>query len=130
MATYSPKAFAEKLGVTTQTLRNWDYSGKLKAYRRPSDRRYYTQEQLDSILKPQQEEPVSTATPLLTDVSITDFNNVEVGSPIKLTVGGETKSVLFCEMRVDKAIFRQHNGSVISLSVVDYGTKWNAELYK
>ena len=41
---------AESLGVTTQTLRNWDKSGKLKpAYVAESGYRYYTDEQLAKV---------------------------------------------------------------------------------
>ena len=38
------------MGITTKTLINWDKSGKLKAYRTPTDRRYYKQHQIDEIL--------------------------------------------------------------------------------
>src|SRR5579884_2710385 len=44
--TYSPKAFGELIGRTTNTLQQWDRDGKLHAHRSPiSNRRYYTQEQ-------------------------------------------------------------------------------------
>lgn len=33
------------IGVSVKTLQRWDYDGKLKAYRSPSDRRYYTHKQ-------------------------------------------------------------------------------------
>lgn len=47
MAYMTVKKFAEKLGVTTQTLRTWDKSGKLKpVYRSESGYRYYSDEQL------------------------------------------------------------------------------------
>lgn len=47
MAYMTVKKFAEKLGVTTQTLRIWDKSGKLKpVYRSESGYRYYSDEQL------------------------------------------------------------------------------------
>lgn len=36
---------AEKLGVTVLTLQRWDNKGILKAYRTPTNRRYYTEEQ-------------------------------------------------------------------------------------
>lgn len=35
---------AERLGITTTTLRNWDKSGKLHAKRTVSNQRYYTEE--------------------------------------------------------------------------------------
>lgn len=47
---YKPKDVAEILGVTVKTIINWDKSGKLKAYRTPTDRRYYKQHQIDEIL--------------------------------------------------------------------------------
>lgn len=36
-----PRKAAKMLGVTVQTLQNWDYSGKFKAHRTPTNRRYY-----------------------------------------------------------------------------------------
>jgi len=42
---YKPQEFAELIGVTVKTLQRWDTSGKLKAYRSPTDRRYYTHKQ-------------------------------------------------------------------------------------
>jgi len=47
---YKPKDVAKILGITTKSLINWDKSGKLKAYRTPTDRRYYKQHQIDEIL--------------------------------------------------------------------------------
>ena len=38
------KEFADLIGVCPDTLRNWDNSGKLKAYRTITNYRYYTQE--------------------------------------------------------------------------------------
>lgn len=38
----SPAEFAALVGVSYKTLYRWDRSGKLKAGRYPSDRRYYT----------------------------------------------------------------------------------------
>lgn len=45
MGNYKPHEFAEMLGVSVKTLQRWDKEGKLKAYRAPSDRRYYTHKQ-------------------------------------------------------------------------------------
>lgn len=47
MKTYKLKEFSEMLGVTVKTLQRWDNDGKLIAYRTPTNRRYYTQEQYD-----------------------------------------------------------------------------------
>ena len=47
---YSIHAFSKILGVTPQTLRNWDKLGKLKPHHTASNgHRYYSQEQLDNI---------------------------------------------------------------------------------
>lgn len=44
--TYSPKAFGELIGRTTNTLQKWDRDGKLIAHRSPmTNRRYYTHDQ-------------------------------------------------------------------------------------
>lgn len=42
---YKPKEFAELLNVSVLTLQRWDNANKLKAFRTPTDRRYYTYEQ-------------------------------------------------------------------------------------
>ena len=42
---YKPKEFAELLNVSVITLQRWDNNGKLKAFRTPTNRRYYTYEQ-------------------------------------------------------------------------------------
>lgn len=42
------KSFAEEIGVTEQTLRNWDKTGKLKPHHRtPSGYRMYSTEQVE-----------------------------------------------------------------------------------
>lgn len=43
---YSIGKFAEKLGVTIQTLRNWDKEGKLSPIKLDSGHRRYTEEYL------------------------------------------------------------------------------------
>jgi len=49
---YSIGEFAKKIGVTIQTLRDWDKSGKLKpAFRSKGNHRYYSQDQLNEILQ-------------------------------------------------------------------------------
>lgn len=43
---------ADILGVSRSTLRNWDRSGKLKAYRHPINRyRLYRREDLEHLLQ-------------------------------------------------------------------------------
>jgi excisionase family DNA binding protein len=42
---------AERLNVSVKTLQRWDRDGVLKALRTPTDRRYYTDEQIDSLLE-------------------------------------------------------------------------------
>ena len=47
---YSIHAFSRLLGVTPQTLRNWDRTGKLKPHHTGTNGyRYYSQEQLEEI---------------------------------------------------------------------------------
>ena len=41
---------AKYIGYKPNTLQRWDRKGKLKAHRTPTNRRYYTQEQLDNWL--------------------------------------------------------------------------------
>ena len=45
MTMLKPKEMAERLNVTVRTLQRWDNDGVLKAYRTPTNRRYYTEEQ-------------------------------------------------------------------------------------
>ena len=42
MSIYKPKEFAAMIGISVKTLQRWDKEGKLKAYRSPTNRRYYT----------------------------------------------------------------------------------------
>ena len=42
---YKPSEFAKLLGVSVKTLQRWDREGILKAYRTPTDRRFYTYDQ-------------------------------------------------------------------------------------
>ena len=46
MKLYTPKEFADEIGVTVRTLHRWDNSDILIANRTPTNRRYYTEEQL------------------------------------------------------------------------------------
>ena len=47
---YNPKEFAELLNVSVLTLQRWDNAGKLKAFRTPTNRRYYTYEQYQKYM--------------------------------------------------------------------------------
>ena len=47
---------AKYLGYRPNTLQKWDREGKLKARRTPTNRRYYTQEQLDNWLNSTQKQ--------------------------------------------------------------------------
>ena len=51
MKYYSIGEFANKIGKTVQTLRNWDSKGTLKPHHATEGRtRYYSQEQLNNFL--------------------------------------------------------------------------------
>lgn len=50
MTIYKPKEMAKKLNVTVRTLQRWDNEGKLHAKRSPTNRRYYTDDQLMQYL--------------------------------------------------------------------------------
>lgn len=43
---YSISEMAKAIGVSVSTLRNWDKKGYLKANRTPTNRRYYTSDQV------------------------------------------------------------------------------------
>ena len=50
MKRYKVGEFAKLLNVTVKTLQNWDKQGTLKAYRTPTNQRFYTEEQLNQVL--------------------------------------------------------------------------------
>jgi predicted site-specific integrase-resolvase len=50
MNTYRPNEFAKLIAKTTNTLQRWDREGILKAHRTPTNRRFYTHDQLSQIL--------------------------------------------------------------------------------
>ena len=50
MDTYRPNEFARLIAKTTKTLQRWDREGILKAHRTPTNRRFYTHDQLSEIL--------------------------------------------------------------------------------
>jgi putative resolvase len=47
---YTPGEFGKKIHVSVKTLQRWDREGVLRAHRTASNRRYYTQEDLQKIL--------------------------------------------------------------------------------
>lgn len=51
MSNYKPKDFAEMIGVSVKTLQRWDREGILKAYRTPTNRRFYTDKQLSEYME-------------------------------------------------------------------------------
>ena len=48
---YKPGEFAKAASISYSTLRRWDKAGILVSGRTVTGRRYYTQEQLDAVLK-------------------------------------------------------------------------------
>ena len=50
MNTYRPHEFAKLISKSTNTLQRWDRAGILKAFRSPTNRRFYTHDQLSEIL--------------------------------------------------------------------------------
>ncbi len=47
---YKPSEFAELINISVRTLQRWDNEGILKAFRTPSNRRYYTYDQYLSYM--------------------------------------------------------------------------------
>ena len=45
-----PKNVADSLGITIRTLQTWDRKGILKAKRSPTNRRFYTEDQISQYL--------------------------------------------------------------------------------
>lgn len=50
MDMYTPREFAKKIRVTVHTLQRWDREGRLVAKRTHTDRRYYTDEDVERVL--------------------------------------------------------------------------------
>lgn len=50
MTVLKPKDIAQRLGITTRTLQTWDRKGILKAKRTPTNRRFYTEDQIQCYL--------------------------------------------------------------------------------
>ena len=48
MGTYTVGQFAKLLNKSIRTIQKWDSTGLLVAYRTPTNRRFYTQEQVDN----------------------------------------------------------------------------------
>ena len=47
---YTPSEFGKRIHVSVKTLQRWDRPGVLRAHRTPTNRRYYTTADLESIL--------------------------------------------------------------------------------
>jgi DNA-binding transcriptional MerR regulator len=47
---YTPGEFGKRIPVSVKTLQRWDRQGALRAHRTPTNRRYYTTADLESIL--------------------------------------------------------------------------------
>ena len=50
MKIYTPREFAAKIGVSVRTLQRWDRADILPADRTITNRRFYTEEQLDECI--------------------------------------------------------------------------------
>lgn len=77
---------AEYLGVSRDTLRRWEKKGKIKAVRSPTNRRYYTQKQLDEIMagKTQSTPPAGGWRAKVPQTS----QRLSLGQPVKLVLIG------------------------------------------
>lgn len=51
MTIFKPREMANKLNVSVRTLQTWDNNGVLVAKRSPTNRRFYTDEQLQEYLR-------------------------------------------------------------------------------
>ena len=52
---YKVGELSKKFGISVKTLQRWDREGILKAFRSPTGRRYYTEEQLKDLVKSKSE---------------------------------------------------------------------------
>lgn len=51
MNTLKPSEFANRIGVCLKTVQSWDNRGILPARRTPTNRRYYTEEDVENYFK-------------------------------------------------------------------------------
>ncbi len=50
MKTYKISEFAKLIGVSSETLRNWDKKGSFKAHKTPTGHRFYTHAQYEEYM--------------------------------------------------------------------------------
>lgn len=86
---------AEKLGVTTETLRRWDRDGKVSAKRNPvNNYRYYTEKQVDLIAREMGVQYMLTQKPLNTDPYVeTEWGKLYQEKAVPLLRSMDTDSV-------------------------------------
>jgi putative resolvase len=68
MSTYSTGRAAKMLGISVRTLQQWDRDGKLVAFRSPTGRRYYTDEQIRQY-RSETKQPINQLAVIYTRVS-------------------------------------------------------------
>lgn len=94
MKMLKPSEVAEQLNVSVNTLQRWDRDGILSAYRTPTNRRYYTQEQINDYLNNDEGELIMDKA-FYQDL-IDQIGYLQVGEEIKLIKSDETNWGITC----------------------------------
>ena len=76
---------AKYLGVSRDTLRRWEKKGKLKSFRSPSNRRYYTKEQLNEVMMGKKADSAKSGEQV--------SKSAEVGKRVKIGKTGQLFSI-------------------------------------
>lgn len=105
---YKPKDVAKILGVTQKTLINWEKSNKLVAYRSPTNRRFYKQDQIDEILGIKRECVINKNTTMEELEKI--FNSMLEGNLKSIYVDGDDKF-----KKMIKRLFSNYDIEIVSI---------------
>jgi len=100
---YSTSDMAEKLGLSVQTLRNWDKTGKLVANRKPSGRMFYTHDQYLEMSGKTKYKRTGADTDAIKDkVVLITGGTGSLGHALSRRICGEAKKVIIysrCELK-------------------------------
>jgi len=81
---------AELLGVTTQTLRNWDNAGKIRTIRTPGNQRRIPESEIAKFLSPVEAEPITKIVEPITEPEQFDMPSIITGNDNHLLMCKDT----------------------------------------
>lgn len=84
---------AKFIGVSPDTLRRWEKKGKIKAFRSPTNRRYYTKEQLKAAMMGKMLQP-KTMSEKSTSTEVKKLSEKSAIMTVKKKTSSQSKIVL------------------------------------